>query len=488
MDTFAEWALTCGVPCIEAHAKALIDLGVTWETFDRPPPDVIADLVGDGFKPRLVASDIVHAAATYRREELKKRADPLAIFWDAENVHIPPGMSGSDVVQALRARLDTIGTISQFRAYFSVSTNVINESKRGELQLSGVHIVDTPHNNRKEVADKMILVDAMEFAYENPNGATMAFVTADTDFAYLLSRLQRRPAWRTILITKGTMTSILDLNATMSMRWETDILHRTMPNAAIQRSGPVAATPSAARPVLADSLRRVGDWNVELDHAADMDDFVAQEETMTEQEVEEDDMNLVAHTVRRLATRCGRPDVLKADLGNELKQRNPARFPSRDEVKEIIRRAVDAKILQQTGSGATLRVSLLETPANVLPGDGITTSTKAPPLPDPMHQTVENAVIVIVQCLRQRSYLVAALGNVLKDQGFHDQNVRNAAVQLTLSRGIAQRIRNDAGHYVLMLSDGSLPPQAYPLINTTIDNVLSESRSSPARVAAAVAA
>jgi hypothetical protein len=218
-----------------------------------------------------------------------------------------------------------------------------------------------------------------------------------------------------------------------------------------------------------------------------MDDFVAQDETMTEQEVEEDDMNLVAHTVRRLATRCGRPDVLKADLGNELKQRNPARFPSRDEVKEIIRRAVDAKILQQTGSGATFRVSLLEPPANVLPGDGISASMNAP-VCDPIHQPVENAANVIVQCLRQRSYLVAALGNVLKDQGFHDQNIRNAAVQLTLSRGIAQRVRNDAGHYVLMLSDGSLSPQAHPLINPIIDNVLTESRRSPARVAAAVAA
>lgn len=46
------------------------------------------------------------------------------------------------------------------------------------------------HNGRKEVADKMIIVDAMNFAMQNPAGATLCFVTGDVDYAYMLAVLQ----------------------------------------------------------------------------------------------------------------------------------------------------------------------------------------------------------------------------------------------------------------------------------------------------------
>ena len=55
----------------------------------------------------------------------------------------------------------------QFRAYASIGLNLIPQKKRSDLQLSGCHLVDCPHNGRKEVADKMIIVDAMQFAYEH---------------------------------------------------------------------------------------------------------------------------------------------------------------------------------------------------------------------------------------------------------------------------------------------------------------------------------
>jgi hypothetical protein len=45
----------------------------------------------------------------------------------------------------------------QFRGYASIGLGLIPQQKRSDLQLSGCHLVDCPHNGRKEVADKMIV-------------------------------------------------------------------------------------------------------------------------------------------------------------------------------------------------------------------------------------------------------------------------------------------------------------------------------------------
>jgi hypothetical protein len=98
---------------------------------------------------------------------------------------------------------------------------------------------------------------------------------------------------------------------------------------------------------------------------ADSYGFAAQRAKI-ERVLEDDDMVLVAQALRQVATRCRRSDVLKADLGNELRHRHPERFHNRDDIKKVLRFAVeDAKILHETGSGATLRVSIVEVPTNV---------------------------------------------------------------------------------------------------------------------------
>lgn len=55
--------------------------------------------------------------------------------------------------------------------------------------------MEYPHSGRKEVADKMIMVDPMKFSFDNPDGATLCFITGDIDHAYFLSVL-KRPHWR----------------------------------------------------------------------------------------------------------------------------------------------------------------------------------------------------------------------------------------------------------------------------------------------------
>ena len=155
--------------------------------------------------------------------EVEKSLAPMAVFWDLENMPIPASTSGRDITSSLKSILAPHGDLIQFRGYASIGLNHIPPEKRSDLQLSGCHLVDCPHQGRKEVADKMIIVDAMQFAFQHQEGAALCFITADVDYAYLLATLQR-PQWRTIVISRGTMESMLDVNCDMKMRWETDIL------------------------------------------------------------------------------------------------------------------------------------------------------------------------------------------------------------------------------------------------------------------------
>jgi hypothetical protein len=231
MDPFDEWikSPTQQHPCFQLWAARLTELGATWDSFHREHGEVVDDLVAGGI-PLLAARDIVNIAST----EVKRSIAPMAVFWDLENMPIPSATSGRDVTCRLKSILAAHGDLVQFRGYASIGLGNIPQEKRSDLQLSGCTLVDCPHNGRKEVADKMIIVDAMQFAFLHPEGATLCFISGDVDYAYLLAVLQR-PQWRTIVISKGKMQSMLHVNCDMKMRWETDILqlrHATGPAAA----------------------------------------------------------------------------------------------------------------------------------------------------------------------------------------------------------------------------------------------------------------
>ena len=219
MEPFEDWLASSTQPSVQKWAKRLVELGASWDTFRGELDDTIEDLTSSGI-PLLAAKNICKVAA----EALHRSEVPLSIFWDIENVSIPSDVSGAKVATRLKSILEPHGQLKQFRGYASMGLGHIPEEKRSELQLSGCHLVDTPHAGRKEVADKMIIVDAMEFAYLNPDGATLCFITGDVDYAYLLAKLQQKPQWSTIVISKGTMMSMLHVNCDMKMRWETDVL------------------------------------------------------------------------------------------------------------------------------------------------------------------------------------------------------------------------------------------------------------------------
>lgn len=154
-------------------------LGATWDTFrQRDHQDVVNDLIRAGI-PNLAARDIVRLAS----KEVERGSAPMAIFWDLENIPIPTRVRGQDIAHRLKTVLKPYGQWVQFRGYASIGLQGIPSDKRSELHLSGCHLVDCPHGGRKDVVDKMILVDAMQFAYQNPDHATLCIIAGDIDYA-----------------------------------------------------------------------------------------------------------------------------------------------------------------------------------------------------------------------------------------------------------------------------------------------------------------
>ncbi|KAF9036731.1 hypothetical protein BJ165DRAFT_1505553 [Panaeolus papilionaceus] len=91
-----------------------------------------------------------------------KDAEEVAVFWDYENCPVPTNVSGYAAVNHIRSLAHPYGSVKVFRAYLGLSDhpilqNVKSQNTRSELQVSGVSLIDCPHNGRKEVADKMII-------------------------------------------------------------------------------------------------------------------------------------------------------------------------------------------------------------------------------------------------------------------------------------------------------------------------------------------
>jgi hypothetical protein len=70
----------------------------------------------------------------------------------------------------------------------------------------------------------MIIVDALLYvAHHMAEGGTLCFITGDTDYAYLLSRLRELQKFRTILVSNRAK-QILDGSAGYTLSWKRDIL------------------------------------------------------------------------------------------------------------------------------------------------------------------------------------------------------------------------------------------------------------------------
>jgi len=125
----------------------------------------------------------------------------VGTFWDYENCSPSQFANGFEIVSAIRKVAAKHGPIRQFRAYKDADRHPASSALRADLQSSGVSLIDCPHNNMKDVVDKMLIVDVMAFSREHPS-ATVILITGDRDYAYMISYL-RNCLHYVIVITPG---------------------------------------------------------------------------------------------------------------------------------------------------------------------------------------------------------------------------------------------------------------------------------------------
>ncbi|KAH9853985.1 NYN domain-containing protein [Lenzites betulinus] len=154
----------------------------------------------------------------------------VAIFWDYENCTPPCNIPGYDVVNNIRRVAHEYGSVKLFKAYLELSEQASSKSLglRSELQSCGVSLTDCPHNGRKDVADKMMIVDMLTYAIDNPAPATIVLISGDRDFVYAVSVLCLR-RYRVVVVAPYTAHNSLQSQASVVLDWEVDIMGRTPP-------------------------------------------------------------------------------------------------------------------------------------------------------------------------------------------------------------------------------------------------------------------
>ncbi|KAG2349378.1 hypothetical protein BDR05DRAFT_985929 [Suillus weaverae] len=151
----------------------------------------------------------------------------VAIFWDYENCSPPSNSQGHAIVNGIRRIAHVFGYVMSFKAYFDMSSQSSQKSVgfRSDLQSSGVSIIDCPHNGKKEVVDKMILVDMIAFAVDNPSPATIILIAGDRDYAYAVSTLRLRQYDVVLIVPPApNIPQSLESQASVVVDWNFAIL------------------------------------------------------------------------------------------------------------------------------------------------------------------------------------------------------------------------------------------------------------------------
>jgi len=153
----------------------------------------------------------------------------VAIFWDYENCSPPLSSQGYAIVNGIRRIANVFGPVTTFKTYLDISVQPQSSKSinfRSELQSSGVSVVDCPHNGKKDVVDKMILVDMLAFALDHHDSpVTIILIAGDRDYAYAMSTLRLRQ-YTVVLIVPScpNISQSLQSQASVVIDWNYAIL------------------------------------------------------------------------------------------------------------------------------------------------------------------------------------------------------------------------------------------------------------------------
>ncbi|KAI0085469.1 NYN domain-containing protein [Irpex rosettiformis] len=162
---------------------------------------------------------------------IERDTNTVAVFWDYENCEIPAATDGFIVANGIRRIAHNYGSVKAFRAYSAMPevSSLRTAAIRSDLQACGVSIIDSPHNGRKDTADKMMMVDMLAFANDNASPATIVLISGDGDFLYAVSTLRLRK-YDVILLAPSQCSHLgLKAQATAVYDWPRDVLSAELP-------------------------------------------------------------------------------------------------------------------------------------------------------------------------------------------------------------------------------------------------------------------
>eukprot|EP01033_Poteriospumella_lacustris_P016010 gene16010-11457_t len=243
MEDLQEYMLSLNPPISEANLEIMRRVDLNPRTLRLPKEEIVKALTEEGMS-RISALDIATTALEYLQLQEDCRSHPLGIFWDIENLRIPKDISGDVISDLLKRAVRPMGNPVVCNAYFDSSDKAtIAPVKKQKLQQCGWNLMDVAHCFKKEVADKVIIVDILLFILDHTarvsesgsessdrQPVTVCLVSDDNDFSYLLAKLKAYSNVKTVIISKNR--DLLAQNADVSMRWDVDILKRpVLPNA-----------------------------------------------------------------------------------------------------------------------------------------------------------------------------------------------------------------------------------------------------------------
>ncbi|KAG8895604.1 hypothetical protein FRB99_000430, partial [Tulasnella sp. 403] len=142
----------------------------------------------------------------------------------------PANVPGHIVSENIRNAANQFGSIVSFKAYLELSTPTTSPkliNLRSELQSCGVSLTDCPRTpSGKDVVDKMLLVDMMAFALDNPTSAVVMLISGDRDFVYAVSVLRQRLYKVVVVIPPQGANIVMHSQANVVLDWRYDIFAR----------------------------------------------------------------------------------------------------------------------------------------------------------------------------------------------------------------------------------------------------------------------
>lgn len=347
-----EWAL--GHPTAQLYAEVLRANMVTNKSLHRA--DIVQDLIDirdkDGRQaiPTIIAKDIV---AEFRSST---HFGEVAVFWDIENVRPPSGVLVNDAAAAIIKGLQSKhGNVVEAKVYLDLSPPVsknpsqskspLTPNERVGLQDLKVEVVDAFHNGRKEVADKMIIVDAMWFAlnYQRVHGTKpiICIVSGDSDFSPLVSKLSMN-GFHSICIHHSSKVRSLHKAAGQSYTWD----HF---NIGVSKSPAVDVSPTGAAPAGAPCAR-----------AAPGAALACVEPAPVESKMNQRDNQMVLdllEAVRECEQRTGDEQVLRSQAGLRFQRKTIS-----GSFKEAVEIAYTRGLLEKGGDGGTAWIRIKKLP------------------------------------------------------------------------------------------------------------------------------